>query len=204
MLFAGALILMCIPVTLRELAIWSFYEVTPFWEDNGFSGGINIGTVQAMQYLPGIIVQPFAGKFCDWLGSARVVVATFVLMGLGFVFLGGTSPVILWTGLFLFGVGASSSTVASETFMASLASTQNRSLVYGVGLTVGIGLGGLMAGVSGWVVDSYGRDVLTGYRIWFVMTGLALMISTSLYMFMEKLRTRYAAGNFFDKVPARS
>lgn len=185
-----AIVLMCIPVTCRELVIWSFYEITPFWVKYGFSGGITIGIVQAMQYMPGLIVQPLTGKICDKTNTLYVVMATFALMGVAVAMLAFSIPALLWLAVILFGIGASSSTVASETYMASITSIKDRPLVYGVALSVGLGIGGYFAGISGWVVDKFGEDVITGYRIWFISVGLLLIFSTSAYIVIKKLRSK--------------
>ena len=187
-----SIILMCIPVTLREVVGWSYYEITPFWVKFGFSGGLTIGLVQAMQYMPGIVTQPLTGKLCDRVGPLRMVIITFVLMGLSIALFAVPLPIVLWIALISFGIGATSSVVASETYMATLANFRDRPMVYGVCLSVGLGLGGVIAGVSGWVVDLFGREAAGGYRIWFVCTGVALMASTIVYPLIERMRKRDA------------
>ena len=182
--------LMCIPVTIREVVGWSFYEITPFWVKFGFSGGIAIGWVQSMQYMPGIIVQPLTGKLCDWLGPSAMVIITFIMMGLGITLFVFSSPIVLWTALIIFGIGACASVVASETYMTTLANARDRPLVYGVALSVGLGLGGLLAGVSGWVVDLFGREVVVGYRVWFLSSGGLLILSTLVYLLLTRIRKR--------------
>jgi len=194
-LIAGIL-LMCIPVTMREIVGWSFYEITPFWVKFGFSGGITIGMVQAMQYIPGVIVQPVTGKLCDWVSPVKMVITAFILMGLGATMLACSVPIVLWIALLLFGIGSCGSIVASETFMATLASSRDRPLVYGVALTIGLGLGGVLAGVSGWVVDLFGREVATGYRVWFLLSGIALMISTSAYFLVRRMQQKHSQSSY--------
>ena len=184
------IILMCIPVTMREIMSWSFFEITPFWVKYGHSYGITIGIVQMMQYSPGLIVQPITGKLCDKFKPLRMVVFTFTLLGVGFILFAGSGPVVLWIALIVFGLGMSSSTVASETFMASIATSKNRSLIYGVVLSVGLAIGGLTAGVAGKVVDRFGKESVTGYRIWFIIIGIILIISTSMYFIIAKLRKK--------------
>ncbi|TFG48163.1 MAG: MFS transporter, partial [Candidatus Brocadiia bacterium] len=188
------IVLMCIPVTIREVIIWSYYEITPFWVKFGFSGGIAIGIVQAMQYMPGIIVQPLTGKLCDKTRALYVVIATFILMGTGTALLSSSSSVVIWIAIILFGIGASSSTVASETYMATITSQKNRSLVYGVCLSVGLGLGGFLAGFSGKVVDLYGKESVTGYRVWFIATGVMLILSTLAYIAIRQLKNKKSDG----------
>ena len=185
-----AIILMCIPVTMREIMSWSFFEITPFWVKYGHSYGITIGIVQMMQYAPGLIVQPITGKLCDKLKPLRMVVITFALLGCGYILFAGSGPIMLWIALVVFGIGMSASTVASETFMASIATSKNRSLIYGVVLSVGLGIGGLTAGVAGKVVDHFGKESVTGYRIWFIIIGIILILSTGIYFIIEKLRKK--------------
>jgi|GEM_PF-2445364 len=183
---AAAIVLICIPVTLRELVGWSFYEITPFWVHYGFSAGITIGLVQAMQYMPGLLVQPVTGKLCDRFNPLIMVIATFGMMGLGAAMFAFNSPAVLWTALVLFGCGAVASTVASETFMASVATAAHRPLVYGICLSIGLAAGGFSAGISGAVVDFFGRDNATGYQLWFAGSGTALMLSAFLYLAVRR------------------
>jgi MFS family permease len=181
------IVLVSIPVTLRDLINWSFYEITPFWVANGFSGHIPIGIVQAMQFLPGLLVQPLTGKLCDKLGASGVVVVALLVTGLGANLLCGSEPVILWAGLILFGIGMSSSVVAGETYMATVVPPAFRSLIYGIALSIALGVGGGLSGVSGWVVDLFGKTQITGYRVWFFITaGLAILAALT-YLFIYRL-----------------
>jgi len=182
------IVLICIPVTVREIVGWSFYEITPFWVESGFSAGLKIGLIQAMQYAPGLITQPLTGKLCDRLTPLRMVLITFVMMGVGIALFAVSSPIVLWVALITFGAGATASTVASETYMAGLAHQRDRSMVYGVCLSVGLGLGGALAGTCGWVVDHFGRQNDTGYYLWFLTIGAALVLSTVIYPIVEHLR----------------
>ena len=72
--------------------------------------------------------------------------------------------------------------------MASLVSSRNRALLYGIVLSVGLGLGGKLSGYSGKVVDLFGKNNVTGYNIWFISMGIFLIFSTIIYYFIEKLR----------------
>lgn len=192
-MFFTVIALMCIPVTLREIVGWSFYEITPFWEKSGFSGGISIGMVQSMQYLPGIVVQPLVGMLCDRFRPVATVVATFAAMGVGMALCALGSTPAIWAALALFGIGTVASTVASETYMGGIAGARDRGIVYGVTLTVGLGLGGVVSGLSGWVVDYFGVAEVAGYNAWFVASGLLLAASTVTYFLIEKLRKKHGA-----------
>jgi MFS family permease len=185
---ALAIALLCIPVTIRELAGWSFYEITPFWVKYGFSKGITVSLVQSMQYLPGLLVQPFTGKLCDKLGTKKILVINFIILGLGLILFSFSNIIILWFAMFLFGIGMSSSTVSSETYIAQLVTSKNRALVYGIVLSFGLGIGGMLAGVSGLVVDIFGREVATGYRVWYFSCGAALILSIFVYSIIERLK----------------
>ena len=187
-----SMVLICIPITIREIVGWSFYEITPFWVKFGFSAGLGIVPVQVMQYMPGIITQPITGKLCDRISPLCMVLITFVTMGVGFALCAVPSPIVLWIALITFGVGATASIVASETYMATLANSRDRPLVYGVCLSVGLGLGGTLAGACGWVVDHFGRENSTGYRLWFLTVGATLVISTIVYPIVERLRKAHA------------
>jgi MFS family permease len=180
--------LMCIPVTVREILGWSFYEITPWWVDYGFSSGITIGWVQAMQYMPGIIVQPLTGKLCDRFNPKNIAIITFSLMASGVILFATSLQVVAWIGLVMFGIGACSSIVASETYMATIATAKDRSIVYGVTLSIGLGVGGFLAGFSGRVVDIFGKNVGTGYRIWFMGIGTMLILSTGSYIIIKQMR----------------
>lgn len=185
---ALAIGLLCIPVTIREIAGWSFYEITPFWVKYGFSKGITVSMVQSMQYLPGILVQPFTGKLCDKFGAPKVLVVNFIMLGLGLILFSVSNTAVLWIAMSLFGIGMSSSTVSSETYMAHLAVRKNRALVYGIVLSFGLGVGGMLGGVSGLVVDFFGRKVATGYQVWYFSCGAAIILSLLIYAVIGKLK----------------
>ena len=185
-----AIIYMCIPLTIRETIGWSYYEITPFWVKYGFSYGITIGIIQTMQYLPGILVQPLTGMLCDVFKPIRMTVFTLLLTGAGILLFAVSHPLVLWFALIMFGAGMSASTVASETYMASLVTSKDRPLVYGIVLSTALGLGGLTAGFSGKVVDFFGKEMITGYRFWFLLVGSLMIISISVYFFIEKLRKK--------------
>jgi len=108
-----------------------------------------------------------------------MVIATFALMGIGSAMLAGSSAWVLWDAIIIFGTGASASTVASETFMAYITTPKDRPMVYGIAISVGLGVGGYLAGFSGNVVDHFGKHVVTGYRVWFVGMAVILLASTS-------------------------
>ena len=84
-IFIYIIILICIPVTLKELTSWSFYEITPFWVYSGYSSGITISFLQMMQFIPAFLVQPLTGKLCDYLKPIRIVIISFFLIAIGFI-----------------------------------------------------------------------------------------------------------------------
>jgi MFS family permease len=187
-MFAIIIFLICIPVTLKEITSWSFYEITPFWVNSGFSSGIAISILQMMQFMPGLLVQPVTGKLCDILKPVRMVVLSFFLFSIGFILFAFQGLGFVWPAMILFGIGMAASTVASETYMASLVSNRNRALLYGIVLSVGLGLGGKLGGFSGKVVDIFGKNNAAGYNVWFISMGILAIISTGIYYFIEKLR----------------
>jgi MFS transporter, FSR family, fosmidomycin resistance protein len=185
-----SIIILCIPITIREMTNWSFYEITPFWVKYGFSHGITVSLVQSMQYLPGIIVQPLAGKLCDKFGAKNVVLITFSMFGIGLILFSIPNIVVLWFAMILFGIGMSTSTVTTETFMAQMAQNKNRALVYGVVLSVGLGLGGFLAGFSGTIVDFFGKQIVTGYRVWYSGLGISVILSSLIFIIIDKNRMK--------------
>ncbi len=185
-----SIFLICIPAIIRETVSSSFYEITPFWVKYGHSYGITIAYVQMMQYAPGIIVQPITGKLCDKLNPLRMVIITFVCLGAGFILFACSGAFMLWTALILFGIGMSSSTVANETFMASIVAGKERPLIFGIVISAGIGIGGVMAGFAGRVVDAFGKESASGYRIWFVIMGMVVILSSAIYYLVDRLRRR--------------
>jgi MFS family permease len=189
--FALIIVLLCIPATLRDLMGLGYYEITPFWVDNDFSSGIGIQIVQLMAYAPGIIVQPLAGKICDRLGSVRILVITILICCVGYAALALILPAAAWVGLILYGIGMSASTVAGETYMASVVTRKNRGLVYGVVLSVSMGVGGFLGGTSGWVVDQFGKTNSTGYQLWFVGMGILLAASLVVYPAIQRIRKKH-------------
>jgi MFS family permease len=188
---AVIIVLLAFPTVLRDAINWGYYEVTPYWAANGFSQGIGVDWVQLMAYLPGLVVQPAAGKLCDRLGPYAVVAGTFVVMAAGYVFLAFDSLALVWIGLALYGIGLSATTVANETYMASIVSARRRGLVYGIVLSLALGLGGYLGGVSGWIVDLFGKETRLGYQVWFAGMGALTGLSIISYVIIERLRKKH-------------
>ncbi len=183
------IVFLAVPTVIRDIINWGYFEITPYWVLHGFSHGIGVDWIQLMAYLPGLVVQPLAGKLCDRLKPLTVVVGTFALTSVGHILLGFNAPGLAWTGLVLYGAGLSAATVANETYMASLVSARSRGLVYGIVLSLALGVGGYLGGSSGWIVDAFGKTAVTGYRIWFIGMGLINAAAISCYAVIERLRT---------------
>ncbi|MBN2544229.1 MAG: MFS transporter [Spirochaetes bacterium] len=188
--FAFLLILVCIPVTLKEISNWSFYEITPFWVNFGFSRGITISLIQSMLYLPSVFIQPFVGKLCDRFGSVKVSVITFILCGVGIALFSISNIFTLWLAMIVFGAGMGSATVAGETYMADMTTVKNRSLIYGIVLSAGLGIGGTVSGISGWVVDIFGKKNITGYNLWYIFSGVSVVLSAFIFILIEKIKNK--------------
>jgi len=186
------IILLCIPAMFRDLMSWGYYAITSFWVDNSFSSGIGIDIFQIMAYAPGLLFQPLAGKLCDRFGPVRILVVTILICCVGHIALAFISPVFAWVGLSLYGIGMSASTVASETFMASVVTRKNRALVYGIVLSAALGVGGFLGGTSGWVVDQFGKTNAAGYQLWFVGMGVLLTACLVVYPVIQRIRKKHA------------
>jgi MFS family permease len=191
------IVFLVIPSTIREIMAWGHYEITSYWVENGFSQGIGVGIIQVMAYLPGLVVQPLAGKLCDRLGSVRVVMGTFALTSIGYLLLVPASPVTAWLGLVLYGTGLSAATVANETFMASVATSRTRGIVYGIVLSLALGAGGYLSGCSGLIVDFFGKTSDTGYRVWFGGIALVNLAGILCYPVIERLKRRAKNGELY-------
>jgi len=185
-----AIILLCIPCTIKELLSWSFYEITPFWVNAGFSGGIAISIIQMMQFLPGLLIQPITGKLCDIFKPVKMMIISVILFALGFAMFCINNHIILWIALFIFGTGISASTVASEVYLASLVKPEKRALIYGIVLSVALGVGGFLSGFSGKVVDIYGKNSVIGYNIWFLFISIISILGLFTYFIIEKIRNK--------------
>jgi MFS family permease len=184
------IVFLCIPTVIRDIVSWGYYEVTPYWVEHGFSQGIGTDVIQLMAYLPGLVVQPLTGKLCDRLGAFRMVLATFFIAAAGHALLAVSSPLGIWSGLVLYGIGMSASTVANETYMASIVSVKQRGLIYGIVLSLALGVGGYLGGGSGWIIDLFGKTAATGYQVWFAGMGAVLFASIFCYYIIERLRKK--------------
>lgn len=170
----------------KEIINWSYYEITPFWVKAGFSFGIGIEWVQLSAYLPGLVFQPLTGLLCDRFGSKRMALFTLLLCGVGISLLAIPHFSCILFGLIFFGIGMSSSTVANEAFMASLGRSHERPLIYGIVLSLALGVGGLLGGLSGLLVDCFGKQVVTGYSLWFLIMACSIILSLTSYLFIKK------------------
>jgi MFS family permease len=188
---AVIIVLLAFPTVIRDIINWGYYEVTPYWVAHGFSQGVGVDWVQIMAYLPGLMVQPITGKLCDRLGPFTVVAGMFVIMSGGYALLGFNSPVLIWVGLALYGIGVSATTVANETYMASLVPARSRGIVYGILLSLALGLGGYLGGASGWIIDLFGKASRVGYQVWFFGMGLLTGASVVCYFIIEAIRKKH-------------
>ncbi|MBN2354113.1 MAG: MFS transporter [Spirochaetales bacterium] len=193
---AIVIVLLAAPALLRDTMNWGYYEVTPYWVDNGFTHGIGVDVIQLMAYLPGLLVQPLTGKLCDRFGPFAVVIATFAVMSAGYVFFAFPSPVLLWLGLACYGIGLSATTVANETYMASIVSAGSRGIVYGIVLSFALAFGGFLGGASGLIIDHFGKHSLLGYRFWFAGMGILTGASIACYFIIETVRRKKRIGPF--------
>ena len=160
---------------LLSFAIYSFglsvqlVHLIPHMRHSGFSA-------QGAALILGIygVVQTGGRLACGWIGDLvgrhRMLMASFLLMGLGWFAIAYISPSALWAVALLFvvhGAGLAAHTVAAQTIVADFFGPQRFASIRGLMNPISV-MGGVMGPIfAGFMFDTYGS-----YQLAMVIVGL--------------------------------
>ena len=170
----------------RDFAMWSILDISDFYLNELFGGKASTAWFLFVMYLPGIFFQPLAGTFSDKIGRQRLSFITLFIYGLAIASLAVMPPAFLLVAYFIMGAAQSASTPVLEALVADFATTKTRGLIFGVFITVIMGMGALGPLLAGLFLDAFGRT-LAAFQGWMVLVGGAVVAGGIAMLFSEKL-----------------
>jgi MFS family permease len=198
LLFAGFLTFV---VGAREMASWGTTAITQQFVATTYSTPVDSGLLLAAIFIPGLLVQPIAGRLSDTLGRERVVSLAFLMMGVMLLLLPLTPASIIILPYMLLGAAMTATVPTLEALVADRAPLRYRGLVYGVVITTGFGLGALGPLVVGFVADAGHRTPLA-YRHAFWTLSILGAISFVLALLLKPLARKLDVERFGLKASA--
>jgi MFS family permease len=183
LLFAGFLTLV---VGAREMASWGTTAITQQFVATTYTTPVDAGLLLAAIFIPGLLVQPIAGRLSDTLGRERVVSLAFLAKGVMLLILPLTPASLIIFPYMLLGAAMTATVPTLEALVADRAPLRHRGLVYGVVITAGFGLGSLGPMVVGIVADAGHRTALA-YRNAFWTLSILGAISFALALLLKPL-----------------
>ena len=170
----------------RDFAMWSILDISDFYLNELFGGSASTAWYLFVMYLPGIFFQPLAGTFSDKLGRKRLSVITLLLYGTAIASLAVLPPSFLLATYFIMGAAQSASTPVLEALVADFATPKTRGMIFGVFITVIMGMGALGPLFAGFFLDAFGRT-LAAFQGWMLILGAAVVLGGFAMLFSEKV-----------------
>jgi FSR family fosmidomycin resistance protein-like MFS transporter len=144
--------------------------------------GISTGTINVLYacLLIGGVIGPFLlGKLSDQAGRRIVlylIYAGATVFMLVFVGIGAAAPLIIGAVLFVHGMFSHSDSVVLTTYLADVATPEQRDVAFSIFFTVAFGVGSLWPTVLGYIADHYGLvATFTTLAATYLAAGLCLL-----------------------------
>ena len=182
-------ILIVLVIATREMANWGTAAITQQFTAIAYPDYIKTnpafpGLLCGIIFVPGLLIQPLAGKWSDRFGRERVTAGALFCLSASLWLLPIVSREAV-VGMYLLLGAATSATVPTvEALIAERAPIRFRSLVYGLVLTAAIGLGSLGPKLVGVIADAGGRS-LDAYRNGFWTLSALVFGSSILALFLK-------------------
>jgi len=170
----------------RDFAMWSILDISDFYLSELFGGRASTAWYLFVMYLPGIFFQPLAGTFSDKLGRKRLSFITLFLYGIAIASLAVLPPSFLLATYFVMGAAQSSSTPVLEALVADFATPKTRGMIFGVFITVIMGMGALGPLFAGFFLDAFGRT-LAAFQGWMLLLGGTVVLGGVAMLFSGKV-----------------
>jgi FSR family fosmidomycin resistance protein-like MFS transporter len=170
----------------RDFAMWSILDISDFYLSELFGGKASTAWYLFVMYLPGVFFQPLAGTFSDKLGRKRLSVITLMLYGLAIASLAVLPPSFLLATYFIMGAAQSASTPVLEAFVADFATPKTRGMIFGVFITVVMGMGAIGPLLAGLFLDAFGRT-LAAFQGWMLLLGGVVVLGGIAMVFSGKV-----------------
>ena len=147
----------------REIATWGTASITSMFLLGTYGQTRGAGFLLAMMFLPGLVIQPLAGRWSDRVGRERVLGASMLVVTASLVLLPYTPRHLLVLAYLCLGTGMLATIPTFEALLADRSPARVRGLVFGLVITAGIGLGSLGPYLVGHVADA-GERTPESYR----------------------------------------
>ena len=194
LLFALFLIMAMGP---REMASWGLTAITQQFSAKSSATPVDPGLLLAFIFLPGLIVQPLAGKWSDTFGRERVLAVAYLGMAFSLLILPLVPGGLIALPYLLFGVAMSATVPTMEALAAERAPIHLRGMIYGLVITSAIVLGSLGPLIVGRIADA-GERTLESYRNCFWALAFGCMISFALALILKPM-ARFAKVEQFGE-----
>lgn len=164
-----------------------------------------VGILTGIPRLGEVVINPFAGRWCDRIGYRRPFIVGVMVMSLACILASmafGAGDLTLY--LILSGVGYGAVVIAALAYITSVTSAENRATAMSLlsaSTLAGAALGPLP---GGYIADAF-SPVLLGYRATFFCGGLILLLGGIYAFFLtrrwgKKLGPPVASKSFFSTV----
>jgi MFS transporter, FSR family, fosmidomycin resistance protein len=144
----------------------------------GFSTGV-INVLYACLLIGGVIGPFLLGKLSDRSGRRIVlyiIYAAATILTLIFVGVGAAAPLAIGAILFVHGMFSYSDSVVLTTFLADVATPEQRDIAFSIFFTVAFGVGALWPAALGYIADNYGlAATFVALAATYVAAGLCLL-----------------------------
>ncbi len=175
---------MVLVIAGREIASWGTTAVTQQFIRKAPEYAVDPGLLVGLVFMPGIIVQPLAGKWSDTLGRERVLAAGIFGIALALWLIPHTPPALIMLPYIFMGIAMTATVPTSEALLAERCPVHLRGRVFGFTITAGIALGALGPKLAGAIADA-GERSLGAYRnAFFALSGVTLF-SAMLAVFLK-------------------
>lgn len=141
--------------------------VTEFgWSRAAISGAFSMSRIE------GGLLGPIGGFLVDKFGPRKMMFLGLTIMGAGFVWFSRIDSLLSFYLVFILCVAAGSTLGIHQAGLVSIANwfRRKRSMAMGIGMS-GIGLGGILVPVLGWLIGQY------GWRLAAFIIGLTILIT---------------------------
>jgi len=173
-------------VATREMASWGTTSITQQFCREAYGSSIDPGFLVAVIFVPGLIVQPLAGKWSDKFGRERVLALAMLGMALSLLLIplaprGGVIAAYASLGAMM-----TATVPTAEALLADRAPLRLRGMIFGMVITAGIGLGALGPKLVGFVADAGHRTVEAYRNAYWSLAGL-MVAGFVLALFLKPL-----------------
>jgi MFS family permease len=160
MLFAGLMILVCAG---REISSWGTTSITQQFTKATYAEPVDAGLLLSLIFLPGLLIQPLAGRWSDIIGREKVLSGAFFCAALSLILIPLMPRALVYLPYLLFGASMLATVPTTDALLADRMPPALRGLAFGVVITAAFGSGAMGPLIVGKVAD-WGGNTPSAYR----------------------------------------